>query len=58
MTYNDLFKQLSLLTDEQRMQTATIYSCIEDEYYAINNVNVSDTSIDVLDPGHIYLSYT
>jgi hypothetical protein len=55
MTYNDLYKVLSALTDEQRMQTVTVHMSEVDEFYPATSVRMSDTMIDQLDPGHFYL---
>lgn len=54
MTYNELFKKLSLMTDEQRMQTVTVYHWDMDEFYPIESTDISK-STDVLDAGHFFM---
>jgi hypothetical protein len=57
MTYADLFKKLSAMTDAQRLQTVTIHSGIDDEFFAVDSFLISDSSNDVLDPGHFYMEF-
>lgn len=54
MTYNELFKKLALMTDEQRMQTVTVYHWDMDEFYPIESTDISK-STDVLDAGHFFM---
>lgn len=56
MTYNDLYRALSQMTDSERMQTVTVHLAFEDEFYPVNSdLMKSDSTNDVLDPGHFYL---
>jgi len=55
MTYDDLFKKLSTMTDEQKMQTVTVQFTIDDEFFAVESLSISDSTNNVLDPGHLYL---
>ena len=54
MNYQQLLKQLQLLTPEQLQQTVTVHLQNEDEYFAIDS---TDTTLedDVLDEGSFLL---
>ena len=55
MNYQQLLKQLQLLTPEQLQQTVTVHLQNEDEYFEINS---TDTTLedDVLDEGSFFLT--
>lgn len=55
MTYNELFAQLAKMTDEQRMQTVTVYLNDNQEFYPVNHTGIVDDNCDVLDNGHFVL---
>ena len=54
MNYQQLLKQLQLLTPEQLQQTVTVHLQNEDEYFTIDS---TDTTLedDVLDEGSFIL---
>ena len=66
MTYLELLNRLRELSDEQLNQDVTVYVSEEDEYYPLRkdyplNENITKEQgwireVDVLDPGHVYLS--
>jgi hypothetical protein len=52
MTYQDVLNKLQAMTPEQLQMTATVMDENTEECYAISSMQVSDESIDILDPGH------
>ena len=56
MTYRQLLKVLQEAEDARLDDDVTIYDASEDEFFAVESVNVQ-LEDDVLDEGHIYLSY-
>ena len=60
-TYKDLLGELSMLSEEQLEQTATIYNSQNTEYYAILSMQVTGSELfaddGVLDTGHFVLTF-
>ncbi len=54
MTYRELIKKLSKLSDDQLDSDVTIHTD-NDEYFQAK-LNISDETCDVLDEGHPYLA--
>jgi hypothetical protein len=57
MTYRDLRDYLAVgLTEEQLDQDVTVHETGEDEFFAIQGIQVNH-GFDVLDDQHLYLYY-
>lgn len=57
MNWQELKNMIKEFTEEQLMQTVTVYIRSDDEFHGLNwdDMHISDESCDVLDPGHKYL---
>lgn len=57
MTWEDLKDMIKDFSEEQLKQTVTVYIQGVDEWYGltVEDLRVTDDTIDVLDPGHKYL---
>jgi len=55
MTYKELLNLLSKLSDEQLMDTVTIYDDFEDEYFGVTEFGISEED-DVLHDNHFFLT--
>lgn len=55
MTYCQLIRQLSNLTNDKLDNDVTVYSRVEDEYYPARSLNLSTVDCDVLDEGHPFI---
>ena len=62
MTYKDLLAKLSTLSEEQLMQTVSVYDANNDETYPASGSGITGTEADdevspvgVLDDGHFYI---
>ena len=56
MTWEDLKDMIKDFSEEQLKQTVTVYLRGVDEWYGLEqeDLQVTDDTIDVLDPGHKY----
>ena len=57
MTYQNLLEILQTLTLEQLKMDVSIYDIANDEFYPMNGFHLSDSTTQVLDPEHPYVSF-
>jgi hypothetical protein len=53
VTYAHILNYLQQMDEEELLQTATVYDSDADEFKAIEQVDVTDDTCGVLDPGHV-----
>jgi hypothetical protein len=53
VTYGHILNYLQQMSEEELLQTATVYDSDPDEFKAIEQVDVTDDTCQTLDPGHV-----
>jgi hypothetical protein len=53
VTYGHILNYLQQMSEEELLQTATVYDSDADEFKAIEQVDVTDDTCQTLDPGHV-----
>ena len=56
MTYAQLERVISEMTDKEKQQDVTIYSVNDAEYYPAQYIKINTVN-DVLDEGHYYIEH-